>query len=50
MIQNDEDGRFFQAGVVSYGLGKCRTDRQVPGSYTNVQKYLTFIAIATMEP
>ncbi|ODN00979.1 Serine proteinase stubble [Orchesella cincta] len=50
IMQNDEDGRYFQVGVVSYGLGKCRTDRQIPGSYTNVRKYLNFISIATMEP
>lgn len=36
------------AGIVSYGLTECGTDR-VPGVYTNVKSYLTWIR-TTLRP
>jgi secreted trypsin-like serine protease len=47
VLQNEEDGSFTQVGVVSYGLGKCITERNPPSAYTRVSEYLQFIAIAT---
>lgn len=49
VIQNEEDGSYIQVGVVSYGLGKCVTERNPPSAFSRVTKYLDFIAIATSD-
>lgn len=45
----EEDGRYMQVGVVSYGLGKCVTERNPPAAYTRITEFLDFIAIATAD-
>lgn len=40
--------RWTIAGIVSFGLTECGTDR-VPGVYTNVQSYLSWIKM-TLRP
>lgn len=47
VTQKEEDGSFVQVGVVSYGLGRCITERNPPAAYTRISEFLNFIAIAT---
>ena len=41
MVCKDDEGTSYITGIVSWGVG-CATEG-VPGVYTNVRKYLTWI-------
>lgn len=49
VVQNEDDGRYTQVGIVSFGLGACDVTKTSPVAFTRVSEFLQFVSLAINE-
>ena len=49
VVQNEDDGRYTQVGIVSFGLGACDVSKTTPVAFTRVSEFLQFVSLAVNE-
>ena len=49
VVQNEEDGRYTQVGIVSFGLGACDVTKTSPVAFSRVSEFLQFVSLASSD-